>query len=309
MRVQRVGLCGTDFHAFRGVHPLVTYPRILGHELSVEILEVPPNHYGLEAGDRCAVEPYLESGRCIACRRGKTNCCVGLEVLGVHLDGGMREMATVPLAKLHPSGSLPYDQLALIETLSVGAHAVERAQLERGEWVAVIGVGPIGLAVALFAGSIGARVVATDPNQERLAFCRRQLRPAAGIRTADTIVSELREITGGELPPAMFDATGNATSMARSFDFVANGGKLVLVGLCREHVAFSDPELHRQELTVLASRNAVAADFRRVISLAEEGACDTRPWITHRVTLDSLCEILPTWMQPESGVVKAMVEI
>src|SRR5438046_1886544 len=125
VRVHRVGICGTDIHAYRGDQPFFTYPRIIGHELGVEIVQVGPNEAGLRAGDRCAVEPYLNCGSCIACRRGKTNCCARLQVLGVHTDGGMREYFTVPVRKLYRSEVLSLEQLALVETLGIGAHAVE----------------------------------------------------------------------------------------------------------------------------------------------------------------------------------------
>ena len=133
VRIHRVGVCGSDIHAFKGNQPFFTYPRVVGHELGVEIVAVGPNEKGLAVGDRCAVEPYLHCGRCIACRRGKTNCCVALQVLGVHTDGGMCEFIAVPVGKLHRSRTLSPDQLALVEMLTIGAHAVRRAQLEPGE--------------------------------------------------------------------------------------------------------------------------------------------------------------------------------
>ncbi|MFZ4682101.1 MAG: alcohol dehydrogenase catalytic domain-containing protein, partial [Terrimicrobiaceae bacterium] len=156
VRVRRIGVCGTDIHAYNGNQPFFSYPRILGHELGVEIVDVGENDEGLNPGDRCAVEPYLNCGRCIACRRGKENCCTSLQVLGVHVDGGQREFLHVPTAKLHGSRWLSLDQLALVETLGIGAHAVNRAAVEAGETVLVIGAGPIGMAVIQFAGAAGA---------------------------------------------------------------------------------------------------------------------------------------------------------
>jgi 2-desacetyl-2-hydroxyethyl bacteriochlorophyllide A dehydrogenase len=308
VRVRRVGVCGTDFHAFKGDMPFFTYPRILGHELGVEVLEA-PRASGVKPGDRCALAPYLECGRCVACRRGRSNCCAKLEVLGVHVDGGMREMIKVPARKLHPSGALSFEQLALVETLSIGAHAVGRATLEPGENVLVVGAGPIGLAVIQSALPAGVRLIATDVNESRLEFCRRRL----GIDqtfVADASADEaLAEITSGERATVVFEATGNAASMERSFDFVASGGKLVLVGICPSKVAFSDPEFHRREMTLLSSRNALSADFARVLSAVEAGTLDTRPWVTHRASLSDLAHTLPAWADPQSGVLKAMVEI
>ncbi|PYQ15776.1 MAG: alcohol dehydrogenase [Acidobacteria bacterium] len=309
VRVRRIGVCGTDFHALRGDQPFFAYPRILGHELGVELLQAPANPAGLRAGDRCAVEPYLECGRCVACRRGRTNCCVELRVLGVHVDGGMREMITLPLRKLHRSDSLSFEQLALVEPLSVGAHAVGRAGLEAGETVLVVGTGPIGLSVIAFARSAGARVIAADVSEGRREFCRRHLGVETALAADGEMETALRAATGGEMPTVVFEATGNAASMERSFGLVAGSGKLVLVGLCQGRIAFSDPELHRREMTVLSSRNAVGADFERVLSAVEAGRVDVRPWITHRAPLSEVSEALPSWGRPETAALKPMVEV
>lgn len=307
VRVHRVGICGTDLHAYRGRQPFFSYPRVCGHELGVEIVQVGANEAGLQAGDHCAVEPYLNCGRCIACRRGKTNCCVELRVLGVHIDGGMREMITLPTSKLHRSTKLSLDQLALVETLCIGAHAVGRAGLQSGEWALVIGAGPIGLSVAQFAQAAGARVVVLDTNGERLRFCREQLGVEHTIIGGDGVVEQLQNIAG-DLPTAVFDATGNAHSMAAAFGYPAHGGRLIFVGLFQGDVAFNDPDFHRRELTLLSSRNATAADFRRVMALMESGQIDTAPWITHRAGCVSFLDEFPRWLEPQSGVVKAMLE-
>jgi len=310
VRVRSVGVCGTDFHAFKGDQPFFTYPRILGHELSAELIAAPNAvDVGLKTGDRCAVEPYLECGRCVACRRGRTNCCAKLEVLGIHVDGGMREIIKVPLRKLHRSESLSFEQLALVETLSIGAHAVGRAGLEPGETALVVGTGPIGLAVIQSAQPLGVRLLATDVNEARLEFCRRQMGVEHTFATGASAEEALRDATRGEMPTVVFEATGNPASMERSFGFVASGGKLVLVGLCQSKIAFFDPEFHRREMTLLSSRNALAADFKRVLSAVEAGTLDTRPWITHRASLADLAAALPSWIDPGAGVLKAMVEV
>ena len=175
VRVHRIGVCGTDIHAFRGDQPFFSYPRILGHELGVEVLELGGPAEGIRRGQFCAVEPYLNCGTCIACRHGKPNCCVKLLVLGVHVDGGMREKLVLPIRKLHPSESLTLDQLALVETLAIGCHAVDRAALESNEFVLVIGAGPIGLGVVQFAIEAGAQVIVLDISPQRLEFCRSRL--------------------------------------------------------------------------------------------------------------------------------------
>jgi len=308
VRVRRIGVCGTDLHAFKGDQPFFSYPRILGHELGVEVIALAPDATDtLAVGDRCAVEPYLNCGTCIACRRGKTNCCVRLQVLGVHTDGGMRECFAVPAGKLHRSNTLSFDQLALVETLSIGAHAVERARIEPGEYALVIGAGPIGLTAMRFAQAAGAQVIAMDLDAHRLAFCRQHLDVAHTITAGPSAPDQAREITGGDLPTVVFDATGNPASMHGAFSYVAPGGRLVFVGLFQGDVTFHDPEFHRREITLLASRNATAADLRRVIKLLEAGRIDLRLWITHRATLADAVSQFPSWLRPESRVIKAMI--
>jgi 2-desacetyl-2-hydroxyethyl bacteriochlorophyllide A dehydrogenase len=308
VRVRRVGICGTDLHAYRGRQPFFTYPRILGHELGVEIVEIGPNAAGLQSGDTCAVEPYLNCGECIACRHGKTNCCVRLQVLGVHTDGGMRELIRVPIRKLHKSSRLSLDQLALVETLGIGAHAVERARLEAGEFTLVVGAGPIGLSVIQFAQAAGAQVIVLDINAGRLEFCRRQLGVSWTLLADADALDQVKEITNGDMPTAVFDATGNAGSMNRSFQYVASGGRLVMVGLVLDDITFHDPDFHRRELTILATRNSTGADFRRIIGLLESGQVDTTPWITHRAACTEMPAQFPRWLEPETGVIKALVE-
>jgi 2-desacetyl-2-hydroxyethyl bacteriochlorophyllide A dehydrogenase len=312
VRVHRVGVCGTDLHAFSGRQPFFSYPRILGHELGVEVKAIGPGVTNVRAGDRCAVEPYLNCGHCRACRVGKPNCCSELRVLGVHSDGGMRDWIVVPAAKLHPSASLSFDQLALVETLGIGAHAVQRAALERGETVAVVGAGPIGAAVVEFARERGCRVVVVDRVESRLAFCR----DAQGIPAEDLVdaakvdvSAELARLTGGDRPAAVFDATGNDASMASAFTFPAHGGRLVLVGLFNGVIQFNDPDFHRRELTLLASRNSLPEDFRRIIGLMESGRLNVSRWITDRAALTEAAGQFDRWTRPDSGTLKAMISV
>lgn len=310
VRVRRIGVCGTDLHAYRGKQPFFTYPRILGHELGVEVVAVGAGVTHVRAGDRCSVEPYINCETCVACRRGKPNCCASLKVLGVHMDGGMREAFTLPARKLHPSATLTFDQLALVETLGIGCHAVERARLERDEFALVVGAGPIGLAAIQFAMEAGARTIVLDVNEARIDFCQGQLGVPHAINAArEASVEALLRITGGDLPTAVFDATGNPKSMMEAFHFPAQGGRLVFVGLFQGDVTFNDPNFHKRELTVMGSRNALPTDFTRIISLIEAGRLDTGPWITHRAPLDGVIADFPSWVLPETGVIKAMIEV
>jgi 2-desacetyl-2-hydroxyethyl bacteriochlorophyllide A dehydrogenase len=308
VRVRRVGICGTDWHAFRGKQPFFSYPRILGHELGVEIEQINDPASNLKVGDRCAVEPYLNCGVCGACKRGRTNCCANLQVLGVHIDGGMRTKIVVPTSKLHKSDKLTLDQLALVETLGIGCHAVNRAAPQRGEWTLILGAGPIGLSVIPFAQAAGANVVVADISQPRLEFCRKNMKVERTLASDETLIEKLKELIGGELPTIVIDATGNPQSMMRCFDLVAPAGKIVFVGLFQGDVTFNDPNFHRREITLMATRNAVGDDFRRIIQMIETGVVDTTPWITHRTAASGICESVKQWIDPSSGVLKAVVE-
>jgi threonine dehydrogenase-like Zn-dependent dehydrogenase len=309
LRVHRIGVCGTDLHAFAGRQPFFEYPRILGHELGVEVLDPGSEPNGLQRGDRCSVEPYLTCGRCIACRRGKTNCCTELKCLGVHTDGGMRPLLALPAAKLHRSDKLDYDQLALIETLGIGAHAVERADVRPDDYVLVIGAGPIGLSVVQFAAMTAGKLAVMDVSARRLEFCRERLGVRHTIEAQAHALERIRAIGGGELPNIVFDATGNAKSMEATFELVAHGGRIVFVGLIQGNVSFSDPNFHRRELTVCASRNATADTFRRIIKLVEAGEIDTKPWITHRFALAETPTVFPREIAGNPAVLKAMIEV
>ena len=307
VRTRRVGICGTDWHAIAGRQPFFEYPRVLGHELGVEVVEVNDPASPLRPGDKCSVEPYLNCGTCVACRRGRGNCCVNMRVLGVHVDGGMRETFTLPARKLHTSDTLSLDQLALVETLAIGCHAVSRAAVEAGERVLVLGAGPIGLSVIPFVQAAGGTPVVADVSDGRLAFCRRQMNVAETLDARGDVVAALTA-DGRDLPTCVIDATGNPQSMTGCFDRVAAGGRIVFVGLFPGDVTFNDPNFHRREITLMASRNALPADFTRIIKLIEDGVVDTTPWVTHRTTAGSLVGVLADWQKPEAGVIKAMVE-
>lgn len=306
VRVHSSGVCGTDLHAFAGNQPFFTYPRIPGHELGVEVLAVGAGVTNVRVGERCAVEPYLSCGRCIACRRGRTNCCETLQVLGVHTDGGWRNEILVPAAKLHASARLSFEQLALVETLGIGAHAVARGAPEPGESTLVVGAGPIGLAVAQFAVEAGAKVTVLDVSETRRAFAAKWL----GVGTLDgrgLTPEALRTALGGDLPTLVFDATGSPAAMRQAFLWPAQGGRIVFASLVQGEIAFDDPNFHRRELSVLATRNSTAVEFRRIIALIESGRIDTAPWVTHRAPLAEVPKVFASWTKSETGVIKAMI--
>ena len=308
-RVKRVGICGTDLHAFGGEQNFFSYPRIMGHELAVEVLDIGATDAALDyaVGDQCCVIPYLNCGECIACRRGKSNCCTGMQVLGVHVDGGMREQFTLPADKLLKADGLPLEQLALVEMLCIGAHAARRARITPGENALVIGAGPIGLATAQFAKIAGAAVMVMEVNEARLDFCAEALGIDRLIDARADAMGQVKSSLGGELPTLVFDCTGSARSMHGAFDFVAHGGSLVLVGHITGDISFSDPHFHSHELTLLASRNATPADFSWVIEELRAGAINLAPWITHEAGPEGIVDQFPRWVAPEAGVIKAML--
>ncbi|MBS4200443.1 zinc-binding alcohol dehydrogenase family protein [Bacillus sp. FJAT-49732] len=309
VRIKRIGICGTDLHAFRGNQPFFTYPRILGHELSGIVEKVNSDNSEIKVGDQVTVLPYLECGKCIACRSGKTNCCSTLSVLGVHEDGGMREYISVPVDHVIKTNNLTLDEASMIEPLSIGAHAVRRASLRKGEKVLVIGAGPIGLAVMSFAILEGATVVAMDINEERLKFCLSSIGVFDSIVPNEESITKLREMFNGELPETVFEATGNVHSMNSSFQYPEQGGKLVFVGLVNDQITFSDPEFHRKELTLLSSRNATKDDFYYVKQSLENRKININEFITHRCTFENLPSTFSDWLKPESKVIKAVVEL
>lgn len=308
VRVHRVGICGTDWHAYHGRQPFFTYPRILGHELGVEVQEVNDPTSNLKSGDRCSVEPYLNCDHCIACRRGKGNCCENIKVLGVHADGGMRESFILPARKLHRSTTLTFDQLALVETLGIGCHAVARAAVEKGETALVLGAGPIGLSVIPFLQAAGAKTIVADVAESRLAFVRNQMHIATTLDARGDLPVQLKSQNNGDLPTLVIDATGNPASMANCFNLLAHGGRIVFVGLFQGEVTFNDPNFHRRETTLLASRNARPEDFDQIIQMMEQNQIDTRPWITHRAAAAQFLDVLPAWLAPDANVLKAMIE-
>ena len=292
--VKRVGVCGTDLHAFAGRQPFFSYPRVLGHELGVEVLAVPPGETRVKVGDRCAVEPYLNCGTCGVCRAGRTNCCESLKVLGVHCDGGMAERVAVPVDKLYPSTTLSLDQLALVETLGIGQHAVIRAACERDADVLVIGAGPIGLAVVQFAVAAGTRVRVLELNPVRRTFVERF--GADAISAFD-----------GETADVVFDATGSKAAMEKSLEFVSFGGTLVFVGLVNDKVVIDDPLFHRREITLKATRNSAGA-FPNIMRMIGEGRIDTTPWVTHRMTLNDVPERF-AGLPKDQNLVKCIIDV
>jgi 2-desacetyl-2-hydroxyethyl bacteriochlorophyllide A dehydrogenase len=311
VRIHRVGICGTDFSGYLGKMPFFSYPRVPGHELGVEVMAVGDGVSNVRVGDRCAIEPYINCQNCYSCARGHTNCCMNHLTLGVHCDGGLQRLFTIPARKLHISKTLSYEQLALVETLGIGCHAINRAAPKPTETVLVIGAGPIGLSVIEFAKLSGARTVVMDTNESRLAFVRDKMgiEHTIAVRGDGSELKAFEDLTGGNFGDVVVDATGSAKSMSTAYQYVAFVGRLVWVGITNQELSFTQPLMHRREMSFLASRNAVAPDFTRIIDLIETGRLDTKPWITHRIGFDDVIGSFEGLMNPAAGVIKAIVEM
>ena len=306
IKIKRIGICGTDLHAYEGTQPFFNYPRILGHELSGELVDF-DNAPGFEIGETVTFIPYFNCGHCIACRMGKPNCCSNIQVCGVHCDGGMAEYLSVPSAALVHGEGLSLDELALVEPLSIGAHGVRRADIKNGENVLVIGAGPIGLGTMEFAKIAGGKVIALDVNEKRLQFCKEKLQVAHTINAAqDDVHQQSSAITNHDMPTVVIDATGNLNAINNAFQYMAHGGRYVLIGLQKGNITFSHPEFHKREATLMSSRNATREDFETVISAMKNKKVNPSNYITHRANFSEIKKEFPGWLQPANGVIKAM---
>jgi 2-desacetyl-2-hydroxyethyl bacteriochlorophyllide A dehydrogenase len=308
IKIRRIGICGTDLHAFEGTQPYFEYPRILGHELAGDLVDL-DQAPGFQPGEAVTIIPYFNCGHCVACRNGKPNCCTTLKVCGVHLDGGMVEYLSVPSTALVHGRGLSRDSLALIEPLAIGAHAVRRAAIQPGEFVLVIGAGPIGLGAIESARIAGAEVIAMDINEDRLKFCRERLNLLHTINAAQEPMEQISHITRGDMPTVVFDATGSRKAINDAFQYMAHGARYVLVGLQKGEICFSHPEFHKREGTLMSSRNATREDFDKVIDALERGLIDPTAYITHRTRFEQVKDQFASWLNPATGVIKAMVEL
>jgi len=309
IKTRRIGICGTDLHAFEGTQPYFEYPRILGHELAGDLVAF-DNAPGFTLGEQVTFIPYFNCGNCIACRSGGPNFCVNIKVCGVHIDGGMAEYLMVPSQSLIHGEGLSVDELALVEPLAIGAHGIKRANIKPGEFVLVIGAGPIGLGTMEFARIAGAKVIALDINEARLKFCKEKLKIDYIINAqSNDVVQQLREITNGDMPTVVIDATGNLKAINNAFQYMSHGARYVLIGLQKGDICFSHPEFHKREGTLMSSRNATREDFEHVISSMKKKLVDPATYITHRVPFDQIKDEFEGWLNPANGVIKAIAEI
>ncbi|HEV7309275.1 zinc-binding alcohol dehydrogenase family protein [Ensifer sp.] len=308
LAVSHVGICGTDYHIFEGKHPFLEYPRVMGHEISATVV-AGGRGTSIPRGTPVVVNPYLSCGACIACRKGKPNCCTAIKVLGVHTDGAFCEEVLVPESNLYPVQDLSPEAAATVEFLAIGAHAVRRASTGAGARALVIGAGPIGLGTAIFARIAGHEVRLADTSAERLDFAADKLGFAGGVVVDADVAARIAVATGGDGFDVVFDATGHAGSMTAAFAHVAHGGTLVFVSVVKDEIRFSDPEFHKREMTLIGSRNATREDFDHVVASLRAGHVPIEALITHRTTIDGVVHDLPRWAQEKAGLVKAVVRI
>lgn len=307
VKPRRVGICGTDYHIFEGKHPFLQYPRVMGHELAVEVVDGGDSDF--RPGEILVVNPYLACGTCIACRRGKPNCCTRIAVLGVHRDGGMTGLLSLPPQNLVRAEGLSVDACATVEFLAIGAHAVARTRLDATDRVLVIGAGPIGFGAVLFATLSGAKVTVMDRDAERLAVAQGIFAIEGTILADEGVDAKVAAVTDGDGFHAVFDATGNQASIEKGFAFVAHGGRYTLVSVVKGDITFTDADFHRKEMSIFGSRNALSADFERVIAAIRDGKVPVDRLITHRTTLAGAVADLPRWAHEKSGLIKAVIEI
>jgi 2-desacetyl-2-hydroxyethyl bacteriochlorophyllide A dehydrogenase len=308
IHIRRVGVCGTDYHIFRGTQPYLNYPRVMGHELAGTIVESDEARR-FPIGTTVSVMPYMFCGECSACKQGKTNCCSRIQVLGVHVDGGLAEYLAVDARYVLDASGLSLDAAVMIEFLSIGYHAVRRGAVSTGQRVLVTGAGPIGMAVALFAAATGAQVTVLDGVSGRTQFCAERLGSAHAVTLDENVPARLAAITEGDFFDVVFDATGSPAAIETGFSYVGHGGTYVLVSVVSADIRFSDPEFHKREMTLLGSRNATLADFTAVIEAIRAGSVPVEAMHTHGATLIDLPDVFPGWMDPAAGVIKAIVQV
>ena len=308
LKMKRLGVCGTDLHAFKGNQPFFTYPRILGHEIAAQAIEVGDQVTHIKKGDLCTVIPYRNKEPDQATKRGKTNCGSALSVFGVHEDGAMQEYITYPAELVFPANELTLDQIAMIEPLAIGSHAVERADIHPEDIVLVIGAGPIGIGAIAMALLKSAKIMVLDTNENRLEYVAQKFPSVTCLTLNNSVVDTLKTTLNGDLPTIILDATGNKESMQNCLEYIAFGGTIVYIGLFIGDLQFHDPLFHRKEITIRASRNALPTDFAKLIRLLQANLINLDGYITHRLPFQTLTETFTSLYHPDRPLIKAIIE-
>ncbi|MGA2896462.1 MAG: zinc-binding alcohol dehydrogenase family protein [Acidobacteriaceae bacterium] len=306
MRVRRIGLCGSDLTTYLGKNPMVTYPRIPGHEVAATLEHVPANDLGLKAGMNVTLSPYTSCGKCTSCRQGRFNACRYNETLGVQRDGALMDFLSVPVEKIY-AAPLPLEELALVEPLTVGCHAVARGLVTAKDTVAVYGCGGVGLGAVAAAAFRDARVVAIDIDDKKLAIAK-----DCGARelintTREDVHSRLQEISGGHGPDVIIEAIGRPETYRAAVEEVSFAGRVVYIGYAKENVSFETRLFVQKELDIRGSRNALPEDFREVIRMFEQKRFPTAEAISATVPLDEAPAILRAWSENPAAYTKIMI--
>lgn len=310
LRVCRVGFCGSDLSTFRGLNPLVSYPRVPGHEIGATIetlgADVPEN---FQVGQSVLVLPYTACGSCSACRQGRTNCCRNNETLGIQRDGAMSEFFTAPWQKLMTSPKLSLTELALVEPLTVGFHAVSRGRVTSEDTVAVFGCGAIGLGVIAGAAARGAKVIAIDLDDSKLELAVK-CGATLGINTGrENLHDRLQELTDDHGPQVIVEAVGLPQTFRSAVEEVCFAGRVVYIGYAKAPVEYETKFFVMKEIDILGSRNALPEDFQAVVELLEAGNFPVSDVITATVPLSSACEILMQWNDDPGKFTKIHVDL
>jgi threonine dehydrogenase-like Zn-dependent dehydrogenase len=305
LRVEMVGLCGTDLNSFRGKNPLITFPRVIGHEIAATVAE---GSTTIPAGTHVTVSPYTSCGSCASCLRGRVNACQNNQTFGVQRDGALTEWISVPSEKVYPA-PLSFKELCIVEPLTVGVHAVSRGRVTSEDTVAVFGCGGVGLGAIAGAVFRGARTIAIDLDDTKLNTAR-----AAGATdlvhsSNEDIHSRLQEITAGRGPSVIIEAIGLPETFRAAVAEVAFTGRVVYIGYAKEPVAYDTRLFVQKELDIMGSRNALPADFREVIAMLEAGRFPVQDAISAIIGIDEVPAMLERWSQSPASFTKIMVQL
>ncbi|WP_348264451.1 zinc-binding alcohol dehydrogenase family protein [Telmatobacter sp. DSM 110680] len=307
LQVRMVGLCGSDLNSYRGKNPLVSFPRIPGHEISATVVD-PGSHKEWVTGTHVTLSPYKACGQCTACERGRPNACRDNQTMGVQRDGALTELIAIPAAKLFRA-DLSLKELCLVEPLTVGFHAVGRGRVTAEDTVAVFGCGGVGLGVVAGAAFRGARVIGIDLDDQKLETARKAgAAEAINSKTSD-VHAQLMELTSGRGPDVVIEAIGSPATYRAAVDEAAYAGRVVYIGWAKDQVPYETRLFVHKELDILGSRNAMPEDFRDVIRMLEAKRFPVDAAVTHVVPFEATPRILAEWNREPERFTKIMIEV
>ena len=292
IKTRSLGICGSDIGAYMGTNPLVSYPRIIGHEVAGEVIAVPVDEQELTIGDHVVIEPYVYCGKCYPCQNNRTNCCENLTVRGVHIDGAMSEYFVHPRHLVHKvPDHIPWNLLAMVEPLTISMHAIKRSRVKKGEHIVITGAGPIGLLAAQYALALEAIPIVVDPVEERLEFAKELgVKYTINLTKVDAL-GEIKTITDGGMAQVVIEASGNATAVRSSIDYVSYAGRIALVGWPKNEISLPTSLFTKKELDIVGSRNSFKA-FPESIELIGNNKIDVAAVITKTISFEEIPELV-----------------